>query len=135
MQAYVDGIYDQFVSIVAEGRSLDKARVDELAQGRVWVGSDALANELVDQIGTLKDAIAEAASLAGLIAEEDYSVVCYPKPLTVFEQLMESLGKHTDEPSILAGTPFEAIGLALQRLEENMPSGVYAQLPYSIEIR
>ena len=48
---------------------------------------------------------------------------------------MESLGKHTDEPSILAGTPFEAIGIALQRLEENMPSGVYAQLPYSIEIR
>ena len=135
MQEYVDRIYDEFVGIVAEGRSLDKARVDELAQGRVWVGSDALTNELVDQIGTLKDAISEAASLAGLISEEDYGVACYPKPLTVFEQIMESLGKGTEGPSILDGTPFEAIGLALQRLEENMPSGVYAQLPYSIEIR
>ena len=65
-QKTVDGIYDQFVSVVAEGRDMDKAAVDAIAQGRVWSGKDALSIGLVDERGTLLDAIHCAAEAAGL---------------------------------------------------------------------
>ena len=135
MQAYVEDIYEQFVNLVAQGRDMEPAQVDEIAQGRVWTGSDALEIGLVDEIGTLQDAIDEAASLSGLISEDDYKVVGFPKPLTFTEQMLQSLGQKTDEPSILAGTPFEGIGKALSGARANQPAQVWARLPYSIEIR
>jgi len=135
MQAYVEEIYERFVNLVAEGRDMEPVRVDEIAQGRVWTGSDALGIGLVDEIGTLQDAIDEAASLAGLISEDDYKVVGYPKPLTFAEQMLRSLGKNPDEPSILSGTPFEGLGKALSGMQAGQPAQVWARLPYSIEIR
>jgi hypothetical protein len=48
---------------------------------------------------------------------------------------MQMLSNKNGEPSILAGTPFEAFGKALSRLKDNDPSQVYARLPYDIEIR
>ena len=65
MQDYVDDIYTNFVNIVAEGRDMTYEAVDEIAQGRVWTGADALKIGLVDEIGTLEDAIAYAASMGG----------------------------------------------------------------------
>ena len=135
MQNFIEDIYTQFITIVSEGRSIPVADVDEIAQGRVWVGTDALEIKLVDEIGTLKDAVDEAASLAGFISEDDYAVVSYPKPLTIMEQILQALGKAPETPSILSGTPFEAIGRALEGLREDQCSGAYAQLPYSIEIK
>ena len=135
MQNFIEDIYTQFITIVSEGRSIPVADVDEIAQGRVWVGTDALEIKLVDEIGTLKDAVDEAASLAGFISEDDYAVVSYPKPLTIMEQILQALGKVPETPSILSGTPFEAIGRALEGLREDQCSGAYAQLPYSIEIK
>ena len=61
-----DEIYDRFVSRVAEGRGLSKARVDELGRGRIWAGTDALAHGLVDELGDLDTGIARAKELAGL---------------------------------------------------------------------
>ena len=61
MQASVEKIYDRFTGIVAEGRDMSIARVDEIAQGRVWTGVEALGIGLVDQIGTIEDAITWAA--------------------------------------------------------------------------
>jgi Periplasmic serine proteases (ClpP class) len=75
-QKTVDGIYDQFVSVVAEGRDMDKAAVDAIAQGRVWSGKDALSIGLVDERGTLLDAIHCAAEAAGL---KKYRVEAYPE--------------------------------------------------------
>lgn len=135
MQNYIEDIYGSFIKIVSEGRDIPVEKVDEIAQGRVWVGSDALGINLVDQIGSLTDAVNEAASLAGFVSEDDYAVLSYPKPLTVLEQIMQALGKSNEAPSILAGTPFEAIGRAIETLREDQPSGAYAQLPYSIEIK
>ena len=135
LQSYVEDIYGQFVGLVAEGRSLEPVKVDEMAQGRVWVGADALSLGLVDEIGGLREAVAYAASLAGYVNKSDYKVVGYPKPLSTSEQLMMMLGGRQEEPSILSGTPFEFFGRALSTWKENEPTQVYARLPYDIEIR
>jgi len=68
-QAMIDRNYADFVSHVANGRGMTAEVVDSIAQGRIWTGSDALANGLVDELGELEDAIAVAAELAGLDAE------------------------------------------------------------------
>ncbi len=135
LQSYVEDIYGQFVGLVAEGRSLDPQKVDEMAQGRVWVGNDALGLGLVDEIGGLREAVAYAASLAGYVSKEDYKVTCYPAPLSTAEQFMQMFGSQQEEPSILEGTPFEVFGKALTTLKGNEPMQVYARLPYDIEIR
>jgi protease IV len=66
LDGQVDAIYERFLALVAEHRSLSRAEVDDRAQGRVWAGIDAHAQRLVDRIGGLTDAIDAARSLAGL---------------------------------------------------------------------
>ncbi|MBR5924139.1 MAG: signal peptide peptidase SppA [Bacteroidales bacterium] len=113
----IEAVYDTFTSIVAEGRGLEKKRVDEIGQGRVWTGADALEIGLVDEIGTLEDAINYAASSIGA---EDVCVMEYPKPLTTMESLMASLGQTTEhdyvkafqkltEPRIIARMPYQVV--------------------------
>ena len=135
MQAYVEDIYERFVGLVAEARSMEVPAVDDIAQGRVWVGTDAIGLGLVDEIGGLREAVEYAASLAGFISKGDYHVVAYPAQLTQREQLMQMFSSRKEEPSILADTPFEAFGKALKDLRDNEPTQVYARLPYDIDIR
>ena len=135
MQAGVEDIYDTFVNLVAQGRDMAPSAVDKIAQGRVWMGSDALEIGLVDEIGSLEDAIVYAAGLAGLHFKEDYRVVSFPKPLTPAEQILSAMGQSPEEPTILSGTPFKAMGSAVEKLLNSEPSAVYARMPYSIEIR
>ena len=135
MQAYIEDVYGRFVGLVAAGRSLEPQQVDDMAQGRVWVGTDALGLGLVDEIGGLREAVNYAASLAGYLSKGDYRVVTYPAQLTQAELFIQMLYGQKEEPSILAGTPFEALGESLRGLRENEPTQVYARLPYDIEIR
>ena len=135
MQAYVEDIYDRFVGLVAEGRSLETQAVDDMAQGRVWVGTDAIGLGLVDEIGGLRQAVDYAASLAGYVSKDDYRVVTYPVQPSQTEQLLDMLYGKKQAPSILAGTPFEALGKTLRDLEEHKAAQAYARLPYDIEIR
>ena len=135
MQAYIEDIYGRFVGLVAEGRSMEEARVDELAQGRVWVGTDALELGLVDEIGGLREAVDYAASLAGFVSKGDYHVISRPATLTTMEQIMKMVGGEKETPSILAGTPFEALGKSLDGIREGRPGQAYARLPYDISIR
>ena len=135
MQLYVEDIYEKFVGIVAEARKLEVAQVDDMAQGRVWVGTDALELGLVDEIGGLREAVNYAASLAGFVNKSDYRVKTFPQPLSSAEQFMQMLMGDKEAPSILAGTPFEEFGKALKDLRENEPSKVYARLPYDIQIQ
>ena len=135
MQAYVDDIYGRFVGLVAEGRSLETQAVDDMAQGRVWVGTDAIGLGLVDEIGGLREAVNYTASLAGFVSKGDYHVVTYPVMPSQTEQLLDMLYGKRETPSILAGTPFEALGKTLRDLEKHNAPQVYARLPYDIEIR
>ena len=109
--------------------------MDEIAQGRVWMGADALNIGLVDEIGTLEDAIAYAAMLADLHSSDEYKVVGYPQPLSFMEEMMIGLGKAPQNPGILSGTPFEALGKVVGELKAQEPGRVYARLPYALEIR
>ncbi|MEO1593131.1 MAG: signal peptide peptidase SppA, partial [Cyanobacteria bacterium J06632_22] len=87
-QDFVNDLYDRFIGLVADARKVDKADINEVAQGRVWSGSDALAVDLVDEIGGLNDAIAAAAEAAEL---EDWQVQEFPRPQSLEEQIIESL--------------------------------------------
>ena len=105
MQRSVDDIYEAFLENVSAGRGMDKAEIDEIAQGRVWTGSDALKIGLVDEIGTLADAVRYAAIAAG-DTEADlgtWEVAAYPKPMTTLDIILENL---TGSSDALAGTPF-----------------------------
>ena len=86
MQQSIEDIYDGFVSKVAAGRGMTWAQVDSIGQGRVWSGTNALQIGLVDSLGGLEDALACAASLAGL---DTYTTVEYPKEKDIVAQLME----------------------------------------------
>ncbi len=94
-QKEIEGIYDDFVSVVAEGRDMEKAAVDSIAQGRVWAGKDALTIGLADERGSLLDAISHAASLAGL---EHYRVAVYPAKKSFKDTLTGAItGKDDDK--------------------------------------
>ena len=135
MQASVEDIYDKFVNLVAAGRGMEPADVDEIAQGRVWTGADALGVGLVDEIGTLKDAVTAAARLAGYFSEDDYGVATYPAVPTILDMLLESLGAKAKASSILSGTGFESLADAVALLQDRKPSKVYAIIPYEITIK
>ena len=89
LQNSIEGVYDDFLTIVSNGRNLTKEAVDEIAQGRVWCGCDAFGIGLADEKGGLTDAIAYAASLVNL---EDYKLVECPAPKSTMERLMEMIG-------------------------------------------
>ena len=85
MQASVDSVYASFKSRVAVGRKKNINYVDSIAQGRVWIGQDALKIGLVDKIGTLNDAIASAAKMAHL---KGYGTKSYPENKSFIEELI-----------------------------------------------
>ena len=88
----IRGMYDQFVAAAARGRGMDPARVGELAQGRVWLGGDAVQNGLCDGFGTLADAIDLARTQAGVPGWRPTQVVEYPpRPLIKLPSLMPRL--------------------------------------------
>ncbi|HHQ14982.1 MAG TPA: signal peptide peptidase SppA [Chromatiales bacterium] len=90
LQASVEDAYRVFIGRVSESRGMAPERVDNLARGRVWVGSDALDLELVDEIGGLQQAIDAAADLAGLEPGE-FGVVPIEPELSLRERLAMSL--------------------------------------------
>jgi protease-4 len=69
LQSVIDSTHSQFVRAVAEGRRLPVATVAAIADGRIYSGEQALAHKLVDKLGTLQDAIDEAARLGGIKGE------------------------------------------------------------------
>ena len=75
MQTYIDRGYQSFLNIVSEGRGMKPAQVDSIAQGRVWLATDAIKIKLVDQIGSLDDAVKKAAELA---KAKEYHTKAYP---------------------------------------------------------
>ena len=88
----IEAVYDRFTTIVSEGRGIPKTTVDAIGQGRVWTGADALKINLVDEIGTLEDAIHYAAVAAGEPDLAQWKVKGYPAPLSMMDQMMEMIG-------------------------------------------
>jgi protease-4 len=136
VQAVVDEIYAQFIGKVAEGRKLKKEAVEEIAQGRVWSGGEALKLGLVDELGGLDAAIRHAAKLAKI--EGDYRVDPQGAPKKPIEKLMEALGGEKHRP--LVRGPWTDVKGELERqfavLQSlNDPMGVYARMPFEVSFR
>jgi protease IV len=137
IQRAIDRIYDDFVRHVAEARNLPVDNVKEIAQGRVWSGTQAVKLHLVDEIGGLQSAVSYAGKLAAL--GENPKVTEYPAKKDLSERLQE-LFKNTERPPV---SKLDPINRELKTLESelqtlthlNDPQGVYALLPIGIEWR
>lgn len=133
MQASVENIYNKFTGLVAAGRDMTVPEVDAIAQGRVWSGADALGIGLVDEIGTIEDAVNFAAlSIEGVTSVSDVQIVEYPKPQTTMDIILESL---TGTEGAFAGTPLENVEKAFINWNADEAGKVYARIPYEISIR
>ena len=133
----VSDIYDAFTQRVSEGRGLSRERVEELARGRVWTGSDALENGLVDEIGDLEQAVAHAAQLAD-IAEDDVRRVALPEAQDPFQALVEDLTGVKAGLQTLGFTGVEEEVLQeLWQVRRMVETGdpIQARLPYSLRIK
>lgn len=136
-QRMVDWIYSEFITKVAEGRAMKRERVEEIAQGRVWSGTEATKLGLVDELGGLDEAVAFAAKKAGLGG--NYRLVEYPRKKELLETIQEFIEKVVPENTRASGI---AVKIA-ERLESevkvlrsfNDPQGVYARLPLNLAIR
>ena len=134
-QESVENIYKTFVTRVATGRKMSYEKVDAIAQGRVWAGTDALKLGLVDNIGGLDDALKYAASLVKI---KDYGTVDYPKFEKSFQDFFSGSGfpfAKTKE-NIIKEEIGEANYKVIQQIKRlNSQKGTQALLPFEINIK
>ncbi|WP_237750928.1 signal peptide peptidase SppA [Gallaecimonas xiamenensis] len=88
IQANVENGYDRFLNLVAESRNMTKEQVNQIAQGRIWIGAQAKELGLVDKLGDIQVAIDDAAQMAGL---DKYKVEQVKRPLSPKEEFMQAL--------------------------------------------
>ena len=123
----IEKVYYTFKSRVSEGRSMDMEAVEEIAQGRVWSGKDALENGLVDELGGLTEAIAAAAELADLSA---FNLVDYPKYKDDLESML--FDTFSQVKSEFTEHPLEKY--ASEFIEFSQLEGIQTRIPYSIKM-
>ncbi len=116
IQAGIEKTYADFIGKVAEGRDSTPQAIDEIARGRVWSGAQARDRGLVDELGGLADAVADAARRAGL--EDDAYRVRYVEPEpTAFARFLEGMGT-SRVGALLLGDSALARSLAVRALPE-----------------
>lgn len=134
MQNYVNRGYSLFRKRVAEGRKMSTEQVEKIAQGRVWLGTDAKDIKLIDGFGGLSDAIDKAAELAHL---SSYQAVEYPALTGWMEQLLDmaggNKGTYLDEQLRLALGDLYQPFIMIRNMKEKEP--VQAALPYVLNIQ
>jgi len=135
-QMFINEGYDDFISGVAMHRGMEKEVVDSIAQGRIWTGSDALKNGLIDGIGDIDEAIVEAAQLADL-ESDSYGIKYFAQELGPGEQLALDLMSGAGKLGLDVGV-FSRKRSSLERLADvveaklsplvrfNDPKGIYA---------
>lgn len=131
LQQYIERGYETFLARVAEGRHMTRDQVHEIAQGRVWTGSDALKIGLVDVLGGLEKAIEIAAAKAGT---ETYKIVNYPEEKEFFEELLSNFG--TAAKTGLLKNELGDLYDTFRQLQQaqQLPQGIMARIPYDIAI-
>ena len=98
----IEAVYDRFTTLVSEGRGIPKETVDAIGQGRVWTGADAIDIHLVDEIGTLEDALHYAAVLAGDSDLDNWNIAGYPAPMSSAEQVLNMLGSKNNDNAMIS---------------------------------
>ncbi|MBC8051742.1 MAG: signal peptide peptidase SppA [Sphingobacteriaceae bacterium] len=131
IQNEVNRIYNTFTKRVADGRKKNQAYVNEIGQGRVWSGTEALENGLVDKLGNINDAVHSAAALAKV---SDYKTVEYPAQKDPFESFFD-----TSEDKLKDYFAKKEMGEQYhyyQQLKSALGfTGIQARMPYSISIK
>jgi protease-4 len=136
-------IYGQFTSKAAKGRDMDPDKLESLAGGQVYTGRVAKRNGLIDEIGTLRDAIQAAKRLAGLDAEQKYELKLLPEQKNPFEELFGA-GSSGEKETRLSGAVAGLLQFAPQlrgplrhaaQLQQVMREPIVLMMPYSVEIK
>ncbi|MBK0370306.1 signal peptide peptidase SppA [Flavobacterium agrisoli] len=129
----VEQIYKTFVTHVAEGRKMTFDQVDAIAQGRVWSGSEALKIGLVDKIGGLDDALAEAARLGKI---KEYSTQNFPVYKKDLNELLSGLPFVKSKDAFIKEEIGEANFLLLEQFKKTKKTqGIQALMPFEISIQ
>lgn len=136
-QKSVTNTYNLFLNKVAQYRNLSRNEVDKIAQGRIWSGKEAHRIGLVDQIGGLKDAISYAAEKAEL--GKNWQVEEYPKQRSFEVEILDRLINIETLKQANAVDPITSEFLKLKSdltifQSFNDPQGIYARLPFSLDI-
>ena len=133
LEQYIGRGYNLFRKRVADGRQQSIEQIEEIAQGRVWLGNDALKIKLVDEIGGLDKAIAKAASLAKV---SEYHATSYPEEQSWWENLLDqaaSKNNYLDEQlQATLGEYYEPFKFVKNM---NRQSAIQARLPYYVNIK
>ena len=125
--------YHQFVSKAAEGRKMTYSKLEELAQGRVYTGRMAKTLGLVDELGTLDDAVAAAKVSAGLKADAEVDVLILPEPKTFFEQLFGDTAAASDLKSLLP-EGFQVLRQT-KALRQVLSQKILTWMPYGVQVK
>ena len=129
----VEHIYNTFVNRVSKGRKMTFAQVDAIAQGRVWSGSEAIKIGLVDKIGGLNDAIAEAARIAKI---KSYSTQNYPEYEKNLNDLFSNLPFAQSKEAFIKEEIGEENYVLIEQIKRfQRQKGVQAMMPYGINIK
>ena len=128
MQTYINRGYDTFLDRVSQGRHMTKEAVNEIAQGRVWTGEDALKLGLVDVLGGLEDAIAIAANKAGL---NNYQITELPVERSPFEDILINFSQSI-RTSILKSELGDFYDTYREQKELLKIKGMVARIPYDL---
>lgn len=133
LQASVNRGYSLFRQRVAEGRRLPVESVEKIAQGRVWLATDALNIKLVDQLGGIDDAVKKAAELAKL---KDYYTSDYPAAASWMDAMLNSMsssGTYLDEQLRQTLGDFYQPFTVLRSIDKR--EAIQARIPYAISIK
>lgn len=129
----VEGTYKRFVHFVTQNRKQTFEQIDSIGGGRVWSGTRAKQIGLVDELGTLNDAIKFAAQKAGL--KSSYNVASFPKKMTAFEQIFNDFNEDEISAKIIKSKIGKANYEILNQItNEKLQSEVKMEMPYQIKI-
>lgn len=133
LSAYINRGYSLFRQRVADGRHMTVDAVEKIAQGHVWLGQDALKIHLVDQLGSIDDAVAKAAQLA---KAKDYYTEAYPAKAEWIDQLLEgqlSSGSYLDEQMRQVMGDYYSSFMLLRNI--NQQAAIQARMPFTVNIK
>ena len=133
LQGYTDRGYERFLDIVGQGRGMTKDEVNEIAQGRVWLATDALGIKLIDELGSLDKAVAKAAELAGM---SEWHTAAYPEKkgwLDNFLNESQNAGTYLDaQLHTLLGDLYEPV---MQLRMDQLRNRLQARMPYNVSVQ
>ena len=131
IQQEINKVYSTFTQKVANGRKKSQSYIDSIGQGRVWSGTEALQNGLVDRLGNIDDAIASAAKKAKL---KDFKIVSYPDQVDPITSLLENSGDKIKTYFMKRELGDQFIFYEQMQHAINL-SGVQARIPYNIQVK